>query len=257
MGIREEVRWKNVRFSDEDWFCLMDHGVRARWKTSKGLLSGPRVWLLLRVLLASIINFIFFFGMVIAGFEQQLDCDKALKSPDGEISYPLKEKTTMFPYFFIFLTNWGIFFQVIYLNSSALATFLYFVPHYTSRSGRFGESPARQPFLVTLAWWFRTWSLPGCFCISLLYFALLHPFIDIHALSSAQHLYLYLAHVGNILVQLLDLPLSYEPFLFSGSYVAMQRGEHEMCCLNTAVEATSLNHRECCLWHFQVDGVSE
>eukprot|EP00747_Dinoflagellata_sp_TGD_P172192 gnl/TRDRNA2_/TRDRNA2_208063_c0_seq1.p1 gnl/TRDRNA2_/TRDRNA2_208063_c0~~gnl/TRDRNA2_/TRDRNA2_208063_c0_seq1.p1 ORF type:complete len:314 (+),score=33.76 gnl/TRDRNA2_/TRDRNA2_208063_c0_seq1:56-943(+) len=207
----------------------MDAGVASTWKTA------PTIWLWVRVVLAVAINIIAIFGLAVSAGEQQLNCDAPLKNLSSltttervttprEQLYSKQAGSSLAPYWFIYLTNWGLMMQALYLNTAALSTYFYFVPHYKhGAEGCEPKVPVKQPLLVTIAWLSRTLALPGSLCITALYWAWLFP-VQLQSTRSkplrlANSL---LSHVLNCVIQIADLKVSYEPFLFAGSFFVMQ-----------------------------------
>jgi len=224
--ITEELACRNIRFSDGEWWKLMDAGVAPRWKAT------PRTWLFLRILLAVVMDVMIVVGLVSESKRPQYDCSAPLQdisslSAADLASTPRKElyeeipgsgRTAFFP---LYLTSWGVMLQAVYLNTAVLATWFYFVPRY--RSGQEQSTSARQPALVTVAWVVRAVVLPLSFCICLSYWILVFPNSwETETDTPLIFTYAVLAHGVNVLIQIADLPLSYEPYLFPASFFAMQ-----------------------------------
>ena len=113
----------------------------------------------------------------------------------------------------IYLTNFNLFLQVVYLNGGALATGLYFFRHFTDGV----PLPRRMPLVVRVTWLFRTWAVPSTFCVFGLYWTLLFPSTWRYFEFSRD----VLPHMANLVLQMVDTHLSYEPFFFKPAYWAM------------------------------------
>lgn len=211
--LAEALTWHNVSFHDANWFRLMDLGVDPCWKTR------PRTWLWLRLLLVSVMAAVIVQGLAVTASRPAKNCDTPLG--DGEGEFADEPGTSLLPWYPAYATRWGAILQFTQVLAGALATGVYFVPVYASAGDAQAQAqaPARQPFLVTVAWVSMALVSPLTLLNVSLYWTLVARRALAEDVSAATFANRVLEHSVTFAVLLVDMKLSYEPFLLAGSYL--------------------------------------